>query len=96
MMSLSQFRINLFKAFMMMKDSKAVFEVYHRRKVYLVHVQKTDRKVETPYKRTTARRNKISPQMITSESCPDCKDLLINGLCMNRDCKTNQKAPVSN
>lgn len=93
MMSLSTFRKNLFQAFSLMRDTHTSFEIYHRRKVYKIHVEDTGRKVTTPYQRHKA--PGVSPELlITTKACPKCDSMLVNGLCLNRSCQSNQKAAV--
>lgn len=92
-MSLSQFRKHLFESFSLMRDTRASFEVHHRRKVYLINVEATGRKVTTPYK-SKGRSNRIPIGLVESAPCPECKSLLVSGLCMNKKCPSNQKAPV--
>lgn len=89
-MSLSQLRTNLFVTFALMRDSDATIEVYHRRKVYKLHIEHTNQKVTKRYK--PRKDKKIVPNsLIESVECPECGSLIVNGLCMNRDCITNQK-----
>lgn len=90
-MSLSQFRKHLFQSFALMRDTKATFDVHHRRKVYKIHVEETGEKVKTPYKRKSPK-NIIAPSMISSEVCDKCGSLLVASLCMNKECDTNKKA----
>lgn len=91
-MSLSQFRKHLFQSFALMRDTKVTIDVHHRRKVYKIHVEETGEKVKTPYKRKSPK-NIIAPSMISSKACEKCDSLLINGVCMNKDCETNKNTP---
>ncbi len=91
MISLSKFRNNLFHTFITMRDTGLVVDVYHRRKVYKLHIEPTDLRVTTPYK---ARKKQFIPDaLITSEPCKQCNSLLVSAICMNTQCPSNQKAP---
>ncbi len=85
MMSLSQFRTNLFKCFELMKDANASFTIYHRRKVYRIHVEETGEKVTVPYK-NKGRKAVVPSAFIETGNCPHCDSLLINSICMNKSC----------
>jgi hypothetical protein len=98
--SMSEFRKQLFKIFTMIKDTELVLRVYHRRKVYLFTITPTDEVVRTPYKRSpTNARNKIDPNSVRTKKCPICKDAMVNGICMNMQCSSNyqetEQAPMS-
>lgn len=85
--SLSKFRTQLFKRFELMRDTDATFMVYHRRKVYAISVKDTGERITTPYKR---RPKQIVPSgLIETAPCAECESLLVNGICMNKDCPKN-------
>ena len=84
-MSLSTFRKNLFQSFYLMRDTRTTFDVYHRRKVYRISVEATGEKVTTPYK--TKRPLKVLPAaLVETTECKDCGSLLVNNVCVNRNC----------
>lgn len=83
MISLTQFRINIFSLFKVMSSSNMMLEVVHNNKVYDVTVSLTDKepKLSRP-------KRKVAPQIldINTEVCPECGSLTFNGVCMNRQC----------
>lgn len=90
-MSLSQFRLNIFPVFKLMRDTRMSFDVYHRRKLYRVWIEETGERLTTPYKR----RSPLGPlptAMIDTRPCGDCTSLLVNGVCMNRACSGSSGA----
>jgi hypothetical protein len=93
MMSLSQFRLNMFQTFALMRDTGVTIEVYHRRKVYKLSIVPTNEKITRKYK--PRKDKKIIPNaLIESKPCKECDSLLVNGLCMNQQCPSNQKTPL--
>lgn len=88
MMSLSQLRTNLFQTFALMKSTDLTVDVYHRRKVYRLHIEETGEKVQKKYK-ARARKAAISNALIDTEPCSECGSLIVNGLCMSKVCVTN-------
>lgn len=89
MMSLSDLRKNLFQTFTLMRDANATIEVYHRRKVYRIHVEETGLKVQTPY-RNKRRSYSVPTAFIKSAPCELCDSLLVNGICMNSKCAASK------
>jgi hypothetical protein len=85
MMSLSQFRSHLFQTFALMRDTKVSIDVYHRRKVYRVHIEETGERVTKPY-RKKRQKHTIPNAMLDTIECETCGSMRVNGVCMNRDC----------
>ena len=83
MVSLTQFRMNVFSFFKVMSSSHMVLEVVHQKKVYDVTITLTDKKPNL-----TRPKKVVAPQIIqvNTEICPDCGTLAFNGICMNRQC----------
>lgn len=96
-MSLSQFRRDIFVWWKVLKDSEAVIEVHHRRKIYKIHVEPTSMKVTEPYK-PRALKGVVPTGLIDTKPCKTCGNLLVNGVCMNRNCPSNglKTAPEAN
>lgn len=94
MMSISQFRIHLFKCFELMDKAGATFKVAYRRKVYEISVKATGEKLTTPYKKARARKV-LYPLKVESSKCPICGDLMLQGECMSRNKKAHAEAQAS-
>lgn len=90
--SLTSFRKNIFRTFELLRDTKIAVPVAHRRKIYMLYVEPTNQRVTEPYKRGKRTVKKIDPELIETTICSICEDLLVNGICMNGECKTNKKA----
>lgn len=65
-----------------------VVEIYHRRKVYRVWVEETDRKIEQKYKIKHVRADgpAVLNAMIDAVPCEFCSSLRINNICANKKC----------
>ena len=72
-----------------MKDTGLEVDIYHRRKVYRLHITQTGQKINKPYK-PRSKTNTIPKSMIKTKACTHCDSLLVNGVCMNKDCKINK------
>lgn len=90
MISLSQFRANIFTHFKLLRDTGAIIKVYHRRKVYNIHIEPAEqseteqlRRIK-PYKIAN---QDIAKSDINTQACSLCGELLVNGLCTNKLCK---------
>ena len=87
MLSLSEWRRDMFKTFAMMRDKRMTIEISHRRKIYAIHVEDTGRRVETPYNIKKSRKTPpVLNALIESEPCKECGSLLVNGIHMARGC----------
>lgn len=91
--ALSDFRVTMFADFKAMQEQGAVFYISHRRHIYRLSVEDTGEMLKTPYKITKPRPGIINPLKISTKECPDCQSLLVNGICMNKQCPSNQKSP---
>lgn len=83
-MSLSDLRANLFQTFKQMQNG-GVIEIYHRRKVYRLHVEITPLKITDPYIRKQPQ-GAVPTGLIETKTCPTCKGLLVHNICMNKKC----------
>lgn len=83
MISLTQFRMNVFSLFKVLSSSNMILEVVHDRKVYDVTITLTDKKPTL-----TRPKRKLAPQIrqIDAEVCDECGSMKFNGVCMNRQC----------
>lgn len=87
-MSLTLFRKNLFKSFDLMRGGSATLVVYHRRKVYKLHIEQTGERFTRPYK-TKRKANLVPAALIDTTPCKQCESLLIAGICANKQCESN-------
>ena len=87
MLSLSNFRIDIFRIFGAMKDSKMVVEVSHHRHIYRIWVEKTAMMDPTPYQiKNPVRARPVLPELIDTEECTKCHSLKVSGICLNNKC----------
>lgn len=81
--SISELRANLFRVFELFKEGGHI-NVTYRRRIYLFTIEPTNEKVTTPYRKTRLHGgNRIPPQSITTDKCPECRDLMLNNVCMS-------------
>lgn len=91
--SVSYLRGHLAQVFHLMKDAGVTLRVSHHRKIYNLHITPTSDRVVKQYRKSKMNpTNKIDPSLISSKKCPECKELMLNGLCMNKECQTNSPA----
>lgn len=85
MMSLTQFRIKIFEIFKFMESHQATIEIYHRRKVYRIHIEETGEKIKLSYNLKYGS-EPIPIVLLEQKECPHCESILIAGICMNTSC----------
>lgn len=71
-----------------MRDTRVTVEVYHRRKVYRIHVEQTGEKVNRPY-RIKPKDIRVPTSMLNTIPCSYCSSLTINSVCANKNCPSN-------
>lgn len=87
---ISYLRLHMFALFNLMRDTGVTLRVSHRRKIYNLNIRPTGDKVTTAYRKSKINpNNKIDPSLVSSDTCKECKELVLNGLCMNKQCPTN-------
>lgn len=88
MLSITQFKKNIYPLFAIMRKTGHVFEIVYKGVVYDVHVQATKKNpVRTRAKK--ARLETATVQRLETLPCPECDSIQVNGVCMNRECPTN-------
>lgn len=91
MISLSQFRHNLFPIFKLMQSTGMTIDVYHNRVAYKVMVIPTHEPVKIIYKPRVPRR--LAPEAIHLSECPLCGNMRVADVCMNRKCTKSAPQP---
>jgi hypothetical protein len=91
MISLSEFRKDLFKIFAVLKDTGAEIKVYHRRKVYILSIRQGSEDDTRALRQARGYRKRMGQTLKVSDidlhTCAVCNDLLVDGICMRKGCK---------
>ncbi len=87
---LTEFRSKLYDYWKLVRDSSAVFEVTHHRRIYRVSIEDTGRYIQTPYRNKGIRKSVVPTAMVDTMPCSSCDSLMISGVCMNATCPTNR------
>lgn len=82
MISLSQFRSNILPIFRLVIKTGMYVDVYYKQQAYRIHVENLHQHVPQVH---PARHRSLVGEVQT-EKCPDCKKLMLNGVCMNSLC----------
>jgi len=88
MLSITQFKKNIYPLFYLMRRTGAVFEIAYKGVVYDVHVQTTKKKPAM----TRAKKSRLETSTVhrlDMTSCQSCGSVTVAGVCMNKDCQTN-------
>lgn len=88
MISLSEYRRELFKIFKALSGTGAKLKVYHRRKVYVISITPSS-EADTIKLRNTKKykKNTVRHSDIDTDTCNLCGDLIVNDVCMRKGCK---------
>ena len=83
MLSLTQFRKNLFSIVKLLSSSGLVLEIVYNGEVYDVSILKTDK-----VPNVTRPRRLATPEVrqIDMAVCAECGSMMFNQICMNRQC----------
>ena len=92
MLSLSQFRHNLFPLFNVLRNTGETFEVAYRGKVYLVSARLIEGKKPVVHRAKKVRDSNVA---VITAHCPICSSLVLNNICMKKDCPFNHEQPSS-
>lgn len=91
MLSLTQFKKNIFPMFKLMTNTGMIFEIVYKGTVYDVHVQTTKKKPHTT-RAKKARKDEVTLQSIDMNQCNLCDSIRVGGICMNKECPSNHGA----
>ena len=69
-----------------MRDTGMVLDVVYKGKVYELYIKETDKE---PRLNRPRRSRPAQVRPIDVKSCEECASLQFNGICMNRECKSN-------
>lgn len=87
MIHLSQFKTNLLQLTRLMIKTGMYVDVIYKGRLYRVSIEDLHQDV---VKRRRPRKRSLTDQ-IDAKKCPQCKKLMLNGVCMNSLCATNLK-----
>lgn len=85
MISLSQFRSEIYALARLMIKTGMHVDFAYRGRVYRIHISDTGETVKQQ------RRSRKKPIVLETEKCPRCNHLQVAGVCMNSACPSNQK-----
>ena len=88
MLSLTQFKRNIFPLFKIMKATGMIFEISYKGTVYDIHVQQT-KKVSKTTRAKKARKEVVTLQALDVAPCKLCDSVLVAGICMNKNCASS-------
>lgn len=88
MLSLTQFKKNIFPLFKLMTNTGMIFEIAYKGTVYDIHVQTTKKKAHTT-RAKKGRKEEVTLQALDVTPCTFCDSIRVNGICMNKDCPSN-------
>lgn len=93
MISLSQFKANLLVIMrLMIKNPGMYMDVVYKGNLYRVTFE--DMHQEVVQRRRPRRQSLV--EEVKARKCPECKKLMLNGVCMNSLCPTNAKKSLTN
>jgi uncharacterized protein with PIN domain len=84
MLSLSKYKDNLLQLFRIQIEMETALDVSYKGKIYRITVEDLKQK----HTRVIGKKTLVSK--IEASLCPDCNQLLINTVCMNVNCPSNQ------
>lgn len=91
--SLTQLRKYFYHIFLLMTDTHISFRVSHRNKIYIMTIEPTGELIKRRYRRSKLNpRNRVDPGLIEASLCPNCGELMLAGVCMNKDCDKKSRA----
>ena len=88
MISVTNFRKNIFIIFQLMTNTKSSVEIYYKDKVYEVYCIETDK----PIKRKVFRPDRVSQILPIESTTCQCGAVAFNGICTNTACSGYVKA----
>ena len=74
-----------------MTNTGMIFEIAYKGTVYDIHVQTTKKKPHTT-RAKKARKEEVTLQALDVTPCVMCDSILVAGICMNKECPTNQSS----
>ncbi|HET8708954.1 MAG TPA: hypothetical protein VFL85_01595 [Candidatus Saccharimonadales bacterium] len=87
MLSVKQFRAQMYPLFHVMRKTGMVVEVVYRGVTYDIHVRATQKPPKLTRRKRTLKQD--LPLKIDAKECPACHGMMFEGVCMNTKCSTN-------
>jgi hypothetical protein len=88
MIHLSQFKTNLLAFFrLMVATDMGYIDIVYKGRLYRLHVEDLHQDI---VKRRRPRKRDLTAE-IKAQKCPQCKKLMLNGVCMNSLCEGSTK-----